>query len=93
MKKQDLLKVFIITYTLSNDDIKSVFVTAYTKKEAGDLFIKWALGKKIYSLIGGIVVQKAKVTNANKHMITNDYYVKQNEEVNFLFNGTYERVK
>ena len=92
MKKQEL-KVFIITYTLSNDDIKSVFVTAYTKKEAGDLFIKWAMGKKIYSLIGGIVVQKAKVTNVNKHMITNDYYVKQNEVVNFLFNGTYERVK
>lgn len=91
MKNQEL-KVFIITYTLSNDDIKSVFVTAHTKKEAGDLFIKWALGKKIYNLIGGIVVQKAKVTNANKHMITNDYYAKQNEEVNFLFNGTYERV-
>ena len=92
MKKQEL-KVFIITYTLSNDDIKSVFVTAYTKNEAGDLFIKWAMGKKIYSLIGGIVIQKAKVTNANKHMITNDFYTKQNEEVNFLFNGTYERVK
>lgn len=91
MSKQDLLKVFIITYTLSNDDIKSVFVTAYTKKEAGDLFIKWAMGKKIYSLIGGIVIQKAKVTNANKRMITNDYYTKQNEEVNFLFYGTYER--
>lgn len=91
MKKQEL-KVFIITYTLSNDDIKSVFVTAYTKKEAGDLFIKRALGKKIYSLICGIVVQKTKVTNANKHMATNDYYTKQNKEVNFLFNGTYERV-
>lgn len=92
MKKQEL-KVFIITYTLSNDDIKSVFVTAYTKKEAGDLFIKWAMGKKIYSLICGVVIQKAKVNNANKRMITNDYYAKQNEEVNFLFYGTYERAK
>lgn len=93
MSKKELLKVFIITYTLSNDDIKSVFVTAYTKKEACDLFIKWAMGKKIYSLIGGIIIQKAKVTNANKRMITNDYYAKQNEEVNFLFYGTYERTK
>lgn len=93
MKKQDLLKCFIVSFTLHNDDLRSVFVVAHTKKEAGDLFIKWAMGKKIYSLISGIVVQKAKVTNANKHMITNDYYVKQNEKVNFLFNGTYERVK
>ena len=96
MAKKEQLKCFIISYNLTNEAknaMHSVFVVAYTKKEAGDLFIKWTIGKKIYSLIGGIVTQKAKVTNANKHMITNDYYAKQNEEVNFLFNGTYERVK
>lgn len=93
MKKQDLLKCFIVSFTLHNGDLRNVFVVAHTKKEADDLFIKWAMGKKIYSLIGGVVIQKAKVTDANKHMITNDYYVKQNEVVNFLFNGTYERVK
>ena len=96
MAKKEQLKCFIISYNLTNEAknaMHSVFVVAYTKKEAGDLFIKWTIGKKIYSLIGGIVTQKAKVTNANKHMITNDYYTKQNEEVNFLFNGTYERVK
>ena len=96
MTKEEQLKCFIISYNLTNEAknaMHSVFVVAYTKKEAGDLFSKWSIGKKIYSLIGGIVTQKAKVTNANKHMLTNDYYTKQNEEVNFLFNGTYERVK
>lgn len=94
MAKKEQLNCFIISYNLTNEAknvVHNVFVVAYTTKEAGNLFIKWAMGKKIYSLIGGIVTQKAKVTNANKHMITNDYYTKQNEEVNFLFNGTYER--
>ena len=94
MAKKEQLKCFIISYNLTNEAknaMHSVFVVAYTKKEAGDIFIKWAMGKKLYSLIGGIVAQKAKVTNANKHMITNDYYTKQNEKVNFLFNGMYER--
>lgn len=88
MAKEKQLKCFIISYNLTDEAknaLHSVFVVAYTKKEAGDLFIKWAMGKKQYARIGGILAQEAKITDANKHMLTKDYYTKQNNEVNQLF--------
>ena len=87
MSEQDL-KCYIVTYTLltaGSEDTKSNFVIAFDKKEAGDLFIKWAQGKKLYSSIGGIVVQETKKTPQNQHMFTLDYYNKQVNEVNHLF--------
>ena len=88
MAKEKQLKCFIISYNLTDEAknaVHSVFCVAYTKKEAGDNFIKWAMGKKLYARIGGILAQEAKTTDANKDMLTLDYYRKQNDEVNHLF--------
>lgn len=85
MKKQELLKVFIFTCTLSNDDIKSVFVTAYTEKEASFLFTRRAQCKDIYEQINGIVIQRAKKNKYNRCMFTKKYYEHQNDAVDKLY--------
>lgn len=85
MSKQDLLKGFIVSYTLPNDELKSIFVVAYSKKEAGNIFIKWAQGKNVYEQINGIVVQGARKNKRNKHMFTKEYYNRQNSAVNDLY--------
>ena len=85
MNKQDLLKVFIITCTLSNDDIKSVFVTAYTEKEASFLFTRWAECKNIYEQINGIVIQRTRKNKHNQYMFTKEYYERQNNAVDNLY--------
>lgn len=92
MSKQDLIKGFLVSYTLPNnegkEDLKNVFVSAYSKKEAGDIFIKWAKGTKVYNQIGGIVVQEVKKHKRNKDYFTKDYYNKQLAEVNNLYAKT-----
>ena len=60
------------------NDIKSVVIVAFTKKEAGNLFIRWAKAKGLYERITAIVVQRTKKTKANKHMFAIDFYEKQN---------------
>lgn len=85
MKKKELLKVFIFTCTLSNDDIKSVFVTAYTEKEASFLFTRRAQCKNIYEQINGIVIQRTRKNKYNQLMFTKEYYERQNDAVDNLY--------
>ena len=78
--KEKDLKVFLASYVLDakENDLKSVVVTAFTKKEAGDLFIKWAKGKSLYERITAIVVQRVKKTKHNARFFTKEYYEAQN---------------
>ena len=85
MAKKEQLKVFIFTCTLSNDDIKSVFVTAYTEKEASFLFTRRAQCKNIYEQINGIVIQRARKNKRNQYMFTKEYYERQNSAVDNLY--------
>lgn len=80
------LKAFLVSYVIDakEDDLKSVVVTAFTKKEAGDLFIKWTKGKNVYDYISGIVVQGVRMTKRNAHFFTKEYYDRQNAFVNSL---------
>lgn len=79
---QETLKAFIATFQLSDEsELKSVAIIAYTKKEAGDLFIEWAKGNKLYDKIVAIVVQRTKKTKRNKHMFTKDFYEKQKAHI------------
>lgn len=85
MKKQDLLKGFIVSFTLHNEELRSVFVVAYSKKEAGNIFVKWAQGKNVYEQINGIVVQGARKNKRNQYMFTKEYYERQNGVVDKLY--------
>lgn len=84
MNNQDLLKGFIVSYTLCNDELRSVFVVAYSKKEAGNIFAKWAQGKNVYEQINGIVIQHARKNKRNQYMFTKEYYERQNSAVDNL---------
>lgn len=85
MQEKDL-KAFLVSYVLDakENDLKSVVVTAFTKKEAGDIFIKWAKGKRLYERITAIVVQRVKKTKRNAMFFTMQFYKHQNVFVNSL---------
>ena len=80
------LNAYIVSYAMqgkeaNKNDIKSIVIVAYSKKEAGDIFIRWAHAKRLYKRICACVTQKARKTRQNSHMITKDFYERQNAEV------------
>lgn len=79
------LKAFIVTYYVDNlDKPRSCAIIAYDKKEAGDIFIKWAKATNNYERINGVVCQRTKRTRKNAHMINKDFYERQNAFVKQL---------
>lgn len=78
MKKA--LHAYIVTFCKIGDPVdvlRSIVVIAYTKQEAGDLFITWALAKNLYNNIQGVVVQKTRKTKHNANKICEEYYKRQ----------------
>ena len=71
--------------SLSNNDFRSVFVTAYTEKEASILFTRRAQCKNVYEQINGIVVQGTRKNKYNQYMFTKEYYERQNNAVDNLY--------
>ena len=86
MVKQEKLKAFIVTWYVVNDDNpRSCAIVAHNKKEAGDIFVMWLKGINLYERVTSVVCQTARRTRKNVHMISNDFYDKQNAYVNKLF--------
>ena len=88
MQEKDL-KAFLATFIVDGigepkDDLLSVIIIAFTKEEAGKLFVRWAKAKNLYEHITAIVVQRTRKTKHNKHLITLEYYNKQNTHVDNL---------
>lgn len=82
---QEKLKAFIVTYDVQGkEDLKSLVIVAYTKKEAGDLFITWANATKQYALISGVVVQRLKKTKRNAQYFKKTFYDRQKAFINEL---------
>lgn len=85
MNEKDL-KAFAASFYLNGvDNPQSVVVIAVTLKEAQDTFIKWARGRGLYDRIASIVMQRLHKTKHNKHMFTLEFYEKQNEFVNKIY--------
>ena len=85
--KEKDLKAFLVTYLIETDkDYKHVIVVAFKKKEAGKLFVQWAITKNLYNSIKGIVVQQVRKTKQNAKFYTLDFYYKQ-------FNGEVKDVR
>ena len=84
--KAEKLKAFIVTFYMDNEDNpKSVVVVAFNKEEAGKIFIKWLHAKGMYERVYSLVVQQTRKTRKNAHMITKEFYEKQNNFVNELY--------
>lgn len=85
MPKQETLKAFIITYYVDNEDKpKSFAIIAYNKKEAGDIFIRWLKAVNMYDIVTSVVSQRTRRTRKNAHMISKNFYDKQNAFLELL---------
>lgn len=73
------LKAYIVSYALvaDHDDVKSVVILAYDKKEAGIIFTRWLKARRLYDSVSGVVVQTTRKTKKNAYMFTEERYKKQ----------------
>ena len=84
--KAKQLKAFLVTFSFENkEDLNNVVIISHNKEEAGDIFVMWLKGINLYERVTSVVCQTARRTRKNAHMISNDFYDKQNAYVNKLF--------
>ena len=84
-KKEKQLKAFLVTFSLENEeDLKSVVVIAYDKKDACTIFTRWASGKNLYDKMNAVCAQLMRKSKRNAHIISEEYYKRQNDFVNKL---------
>ena len=85
------LKAYAVIYSTESKscfdlyDHHSVTIIAYSQEEANDIFIKYAKSKKLYDKIIYINVETIHEIKRVAHMINKDFYIKQNDFVNKLY--------
>lgn len=57
--------------------VRTTCVVAYSKKEAGDIFVKWLKLNNMYDEVTGVAVSRAKRTQQNAHLLTKAFYDKE----------------
>ena len=57
--------------------VQTTCIIAYSKKEAGDIFVKWLQLNNMYDDVTGVAVTRAKRTRKNAHLLRKDFYDKQ----------------
>ena len=57
--------------------VRTTCVIAYSKKEAGDIFVKWLKLNNMYDEVTGVAVSRAKRTQQNAHLLTKAFYDKE----------------
>ncbi len=94
VKMNTTLHVYLVTYKTKLLPTKLVTksVTAYSKKEAGDIFVKWAKGIDLYDGLTVVCVQTARKTKHNKRFYTKDFYDKQNWRAQSLYDVYLKKV-
>ena len=87
------LHVYLVTYKTKLLPTKLVTksVTAYSWKEAGNIFCKWAKGADLYGGLKVVCVQTARKTKLNKCFFTKDFYEQQNWHVQCLYDDYMKR--
>ena len=85
------LKAYSVCFTMPSkidygkNKLHKVTIIAYTSEEAEDIFTKYAVAKRKYDEINKITIETQRKTKSNKHMINKDFYIKQNDFVNKLY--------
>ena len=86
------LKAYSVCFTMPSqidygeNELHKVTIIAHNNQEAEDIFKKYALATKMYDDIDYISIQTQLKSKSNKHMINKEFYIKQNDYVNELFN-------
>lgn len=81
VKMNTTLKAYLITMK-RNEVISSTVIIAYSKKEAGDLYIKWLKAIEQYNSTKIICVQGIRKTKRNKNFFKPSFYKNQCELIN-----------
>ena len=85
------LKAYSVVYTMPSEidfgenELHKTTIIAHNSKEAEEIFTKYAKAKKLYDDINYISIEAQLKTKSNKHMINKDFYIKQNDFVNKLY--------
>ena len=85
------LKAYSVCFTMPSkidygeNELHKITIIAHNSKEAEEIFTKYAVAKKLYDEINYISIETQLKSKSNKHMINKDFYIKQNDYVNELF--------
>lgn len=85
------LKAYSVAFTMPSkidygeNELHKVTIIAHNEEEAEEIFTKYALAKKLYNEINKMAIAPQPKTKSNKHMINKDFYIKQNDFVNKLY--------
>ena len=85
------LKAYSVCFTMPSEidygenELHKITIIAHNSKEAEDIFTKYAVAKKLYDDINYISIETQLKSKSNKHMINKDFYIKQNDFVNKLY--------
>ena len=85
------LKAYSVGFTMPSEDdygkyeICKTTIIAHNQEEAESIFKKYAIAKKFYNKIEFISTEIQLKSKSNKHMINKEFYIKQNDFVNGLY--------
>ena len=85
------LKAYSVVFTMPSEidygenELHKITIIAHNSKEAEEIFTKYAIATKLYDDINYISIETQLKTKSNKHMINKDFYIKQNDFVNKLY--------
>ena len=85
------LKAYSVVYTLPSEidygenELHKTTIIAHNTKEAEEIFTKYAKAKKLYNDLNYISIETQLKSKSNKHLINKDFYIKQNDFVNKLY--------
>ena len=85
------LKAYSVCFTMPSkidygeNELHKITIIAHNSKEAEDIFTKYAVAKRLYDEINKITIETQLKSKSNKHMINKEFYIKQNDYVNELF--------
>ena len=85
------LKAYSVCFTMPSEidygenELHKTTIIAHNSNEAEEIFTKYAIAKKRYDDINYISIETQRKSKSNKHMINKDFYIKQNDFVNKLY--------
>ena len=85
------LKAYSVVFTMPSEidygenELHKITIIAHNSDEAEEIFTKYALAKKLYAEINTLTISSQLKTKSNKHMINKEFYIKQNDFVNKLY--------
>lgn len=85
------LKAYSVCFIMPSEidygenELHKVTIIAHNSDEAEEIFTKYAKAKRLYDEINKITIETQLKTKSNKHMINKEFYIKQNDFVNKLY--------